>query len=174
MRGIFLDPYIGEIRIFAGKFAPMGWAFCDGQLLSISENETLFNLIGTTYGGDGQTNFALPDLRGRVPMGPSSSFPIGSHGGVEEVTLVLNQLPNHHHRVLASSQYGESNLPDGNVWAASPIRQFAANAGDFKIDGSFPAGVTDLAGSNQPHNNMMPYLTVSFIISLFGIYPPQA
>lgn len=166
------QPYLGEIRMFAGNFAPTGWMFCEGQLVSISEYETLFTLIGTTYGGDGQETFALPDLRGSVPihMGTGSSgnnFVIGQRLGSEEVTLNNTNLPAHSHTLAASSQPGTSLSPSGNYFAASA----AQNAGyATTADGLLSLTAVAATGS-QPHNNMQPYLCVSFIISLFGIFP---
>ena len=164
------SPYVGEIRIFAGNFAPSGWMFCDGSILSISENETLFNLIGTTYGGDGQTTFALPDLRSRVPMHQGSGHTIGEMGGTETVTLTSSQVPAHSHVPQASSANGDSSDPSGNVWARSPAsRQYAAGP----LDSPMAAGSLGQAGGGQPHDNMLPFLGVNFIISLFGIFPSQ-
>ncbi|WP_435745324.1 phage tail protein [Nocardioides sp. SYSU DS0663] len=170
-------PYVGEIRMFAGNFAPAGWAFCDGRLLPISENETLYQLIGTTYGGDGQETFALPDLRGRAPVhqgqGPGlSSYRIpGEHYGVEQVTLTLPQVPRHDHPLLAG---GEPTSP--SPVGAAPARPAGGAA---YVDGPATPGQTlhpqtlRPEGGDQPHENMMPTLTVSFIISLFGIFPSQ-
>jgi microcystin-dependent protein len=167
------EPFIGEIKMFAGNFAPAGWALCSGQLLAISEYETLFNLIGTTYGGDGQQDFALPDLQGRVPIhmgqGSSQTYQIGEKGGVEQVTLSLQQIPNHSHVPLASSAAGTSDTPAGGVWAASSAKQFIVatpNATMAPLD-------SGTAGGSQPHDNMLPYQTINFIISLFGIFPSQ-
>lgn len=160
------QPYVGEIRIFAGNFAPSGWALCDGALLAISEYDTLFNLIGTTYGGDGQDTFALPDLRSRVPVNMSTNN-IGERSGVETVTLTTNQLPTHTHYVAAAS-VGVSNSPTSNFWAASPsIKQFG-NSGAASIMGS---GSLQATGGSQPHENRIPYLAVNYIISFFGIFP---
>ena len=171
------SPYVGEIRMFAGNFAPVGWALCQGQVLSISENDILFNLIGTTYGGDGQTTFALPDLRGRFPMhmgqGPGTSNRTqGQTGGVETVTLSLNQIPAHSHVPQAVSRDGNQRSPTNNSWAAS-------QTGDFVYSSSAPtvqmnAGAIGAAGGSQPHDNMAPYVAVNFIISLYGVYPTQA
>lgn len=166
------QPYVGEIRMFAGNFAPLGWMFCEGQLLPISENDTLFNLIGTTYGGDGQSDFALPDLRGSVPIhvGTGSSgtaYSVGQRVGSEAVTLVNNHIPAHSHTLAASSQPGTSLSPAGNFFAASE----AQNAG-YATTADGLLSLTAIGGTgSQPHNNMQPYLCVSFIISLFGIYP---
>lgn len=163
------QPYVGEIRMFAGNFAPAGWMFCEGQLLPISENETLFQLIGTTYGGDGQSTFGLPDLRGRIPIHQGNGFVLAETGGVETVTLTTNQLPPHTHALRASSSPATSAAGPRGVLAATttpiygsgiaPDRSMAANA------------IPDFAGGSQPHENMAPYLAVSFIISLFGIFP---
>jgi len=161
------EPYVGEIRIFAGNFAPAGWMFCNGQLLPISEYETVFNLIGTTYGGDGQTTFALPDLRGRVPVHQGSSFVIGQFGGAETVTLLTNQIPSHTHVAQANANSGSSNNPVNNVWANWTGSQFS----DQGTDSQMNAGALASVGGNQPHENRMPYLGLSFIISLFGVYP---
>lgn len=166
------DPYVGEIRMFGGNFAPSGWALCQGQLMPISENETLFNLIGTTYGGDGQTTFALPDLRGRVPIhmgqGPGLSYrTIGESAGTETVTLVTSQIPAHTHVPMANSA-GSATSPANGVWANSAAIQFQSGP---------TAGVNmhvkalGNSGGSQPHDNMTPYLAVNFIISLYGIYP---
>lgn len=169
------NPYVGEIRMFAGTFAPVNWMFCNGQLLPISEYETLFNLIGTTYGGDGQQTFALPDLRGRLPVhagtNPATGSPyvIGQAGGVETVTLTPNQIPLHTHVPECVSGPGNEATPAGGVWAASGLDQFSSNAPNANLSQAALAS----AGGGQPHDNLMPYLTVSFIISLFGIFPAQ-
>ncbi len=162
------QPYVGEIRLFAGNFAPAGWMFCEGQLLPISENETLFNLIGTTYGGDGQSTFGLPDLRGRIPVHMGSGFVLAETGGAEEVTLTMNQVPSHSHPMLASNLAGNRILPTGNVLAAS------YNVTPYINDvptGALVGGAIGATGGSQPHANLQPYLCVDFIISLFGIYP---
>jgi len=166
------QPYVGEIRMFGGNFAPMGWMFCEGQLLPISENETLFQLIGTTYGGDGQSTFALPDLRGRIPVhqgtGPGlPGYTLAETGGMETVTLTVNQMPVHNH-VFAMQQSGSHATPEGTILASSPLRQFSSATGGLKT--MSPAMVVP-AGGNQPHDNFMPYLCVSFIISMYGIFP---
>ncbi|MBC2857773.1 phage tail protein [Stappia sp. 28M-7] len=169
-------PYIGEIRMFGGNFAPLGWEFCNGQLLSIAENETLFNLIGTTYGGDGQNTFALPDLRGRLPLhfgqGPGQpAYVLSESGGSEEVTLTQQQIPSHSHMLVANKATGTEASPQNHVLAS-------AAAGDPYFASQTPPPSTELGpnaiqvtGGSQPHNNMAPYLAVSFIISLYGIYP---
>src|SRR6266496_2940652 len=162
------SPYIGEIRMFGGNFAPQGWAFCDGAIMAISENDALFNLIGTTYGGDGQSTFALPDLRSRVPVHAGNGFVIGQNGGVETVTLTVNQIPIHTHVPASNSSAGSSADPSGRLWAAN------ANTGVPEYTGTAPdsnmkPGAMSVAGGSQPHDNMIPFLTVNFIISLFGV-----
>ena len=165
-------PYVGEIRMFAGNFAPAGWSFCEGQLLAISENDTLFNLIGTTYGGDGQNTFALPDLRGRIPMHMNfASGNIGQTGGVEAVTLSPNQLPPHNHLLTASSAVGSISSPQNAVFASHRDHKVFAN--NAAPSGAMPVSAVSTSGGSQPHENMPPYLCVSFIISLFGIFPSQ-
>ena len=164
------QPYVGEIRMFAGNFAPAGWMFCEGQLLPIAEQETLFNLIGTTYGGDGQSTFALPDLRGRIPLHMGNGFVIGEPGGVESVTLTVQQIPQHTHALLASAAQGTQVTPGGNVLANS--FQVTPYINDVALDNMHPTAISPVGGS-QPHNNFQPYLCVDFIISLFGIFPSQ-
>jgi microcystin-dependent protein len=168
------DPYVGDIRIFGGNFAPLGWAFCDGSLLQISENEVLFQLIGTTYGGDGQETFGLPDLRGRVPihMGQGAGLSnriLGEVGGVESVTLTTQQIPSHNHGVGAASG-ATGTTPAGAVPGAvtAGARYFAGSPSD-----TVPMANSGAAGGSQPHDNMAPFLCVSFIISLFGVFPSQ-
>jgi len=163
------EPYVGEIRMFAGNFAPAGWMFCEGQLIPISENETLFQLIGTTYGGDGQSTFALPDLRGRVPVHQGGGFIMAETGGVESVVLTVNQMPAHSHPMKAiANQPGNQTSPGGNL----PAQSF--NVVPYINDaptGSFNAAAVGPAGGTQPHTNFQPYLCVDFIISLYGIFP---
>ena len=167
-------PYIGEIRMFGGNFAPAGWMFCDGSTLPISENDALFTLIGTTYGGDGQTTFNLPDLRGRVPIhqgtNPStgSSFPIGERAGVESVTLTTTQIPQHSHALAATTAIGTQANPGGNLLANSQGPQPYIQEDP---DNSLSPQALAAAGGSQPHDNMQPYLGINFIISLFGDYP---
>ncbi len=171
------EQYVGEIRMFAGNYAPVGWAFCDGSLLSISQNELLYSLLGTTYGGDGQTTFALPDLRGRVPlhMGTNpqtgTQYVQGQRAGVEMVTLVKNQLPAHTHPVFAQTLTDtvQTGTPTNATWAPSDFNRFSTNP----PDGSMSPGAITSQGGSQPHDNMMPFLTVSFIIATEGIYPSQ-
>jgi microcystin-dependent protein len=166
------QPYVGEIRMFAGNFAPAGWMFCEGQLVPISENETLFNLIGTTYGGDGESTFALPDHRGRLPIhqgtGGGVSVVLAEIGGVESVTLTTNQIPAHNHSFLASNSPADSPSPQNNTIAVS------SNTNVFINDTpnvTMKADELSIVGGSQPHSNMQPYLCVSFIISLYGIFP---
>jgi microcystin-dependent protein len=169
------QPYVGEIRMFGGSFAPAGWAFCNGQTLPISENETLFNLIGTTYGGDGQETFNLPDLQGRVPLhmgtGPDgNTYQLGEKDGVESVTLSANQVPVHNHALVASGTSAQAPQPQGAVLAQTiTVQPYISDTGQVALA---PASVTPIGGS-QPHENMQPYLCISFIISLFGIFPHQ-
>jgi microcystin-dependent protein len=169
-------PYVGEIRMFAGNFPPVGWEFCWGQTLPISENDVLFQLIGTTYGGDGQETFALPDLRGRVPVhmgqGPGAGAyrQVGEMAGVEQVTLTPQQIPGHSHVPVAGGSSGVRATPAGGVWAASPTaRPYTDAAPDVALH---PAALAPTGGS-QPHDNMQPYLALDFIISLFGVFPSQ-
>ena len=163
------QPYVGEIRMFAGNFAPAGWMLCEGQLLPISENETLFQLIGTTYGGDGQNTFALPDLRGRIPVHQGNGLVMGETGGAEEVTLTVNQIPAHSHPMLASTSPGTSSNAQNNVICSSPsiLLYIEGQAPDTNLN----ASVVGSAGGSQPHTNFESYLCVNFIISLFGIFP---
>jgi len=162
------QPYVGEIRMFAGNFAPAGWMFCEGQLLPISEYETLFNLIGTTYGGDGQSTFALPDLRGRVPLHQGNGFILAETGGAESITLTVNQIPSHTHTLVASTTPGTQNSPANLVPASSPsVTLFTADVTDANLN---PSAISPTGGS-QPHDNFQPYLCLDFIISLFGIFP---
>lgn len=164
------SPYVGEIRMFGGNFAPAGWAFCDGATMAISENDVLFNLIGTTYGGDGQQTFNLPDLQGRLPMHQGNSHVIGEKGGVETVTLTTQQIPTHSHAPLSVSGNGNQTTPQNGVWAGVTASIYSANAPDL-VNNAFNNTLGGSAGGSQPHDNMMPYLAISFIISLFGIYP---
>jgi microcystin-dependent protein len=162
------QPYVGELRMFAGNFAPAGWMFCEGQLLPISENETLFQLIGTTYGGDGQSTFALPDLRGRLPLHQGNGYILAEAGGVEGVTLTQQQIPTHTHTMTALDQAGNQVTPSGNL----PARSFDVKPYITEPpDGAFNAGAINPIGGSQPHTNFQPYLCVDFIISLFGIFP---
>jgi microcystin-dependent protein len=164
------QPYIGEIRIFAGTFAPAGWMFCEGQTLSISENDTLFTLIGTTYGGDGQRTFNLPDLRSRVPIHQGNSFQLAQTGGVEEVSLTLNQIPLHTHPFVAAGVNGDQISPSGNL----PANSFNVTPYINDVAGTgLNASAIGPTGGSQPHTNIQPFLCLHFIISLFGIFPSQ-
>ena len=165
------QPYVGEIRLFGGNFAPAGWMFCAGQLLPISEYDTLFNLIGTTYGGDGQATFGLPNLCGRAPVHQGSGFVLAQTGGVESVTLTLQQYPNHNHDMLGSQNVANSPNAASNVVNRSPQEKAFLNASPSVAMAS--QFLLQYIGGSQPHENMQPYLCVSFIISLFGIYPSQ-
>jgi microcystin-dependent protein len=162
------QPYVGEIRMFAGNFAPAGWMFCEGQLLPISEYETLFNLIGTTYGGDGQSTFGLPDLRGRIPIHQGNGFILAETGGAEEITLTVNQIPAHSHPLLAANAVGNDPNPNNNLLAESSavtLYQSGAPAAAMATQS------ISSTGGSQPHTNFQPYLCIDFIISLFGIFP---
>jgi microcystin-dependent protein len=169
-------PYIGEIRLFGGNFAPVGWAFCNGQLLPISEHDALFTLIGTTYGGDGQETFALPDLRGRIPVhsgtgpGLSNNYILGESAGVEQVTLSVQQLPPHTHTPLGSTNPG-GGTPTNAIWAEGTSALYSTDPGSN--DAPMLSTLVQPVGGSQPHDNMAPYLVVSFIISLFGVFPQQ-
>ena len=163
-------PYVGAIRMFGGNFAPVGWAFCQGQLMAISENPTLFNLIGTTYGGDGQTTFQLPDLQSRIPIHQGPGFVIGQNGGTESVTLTTSQIPAHSHAPTCFSGAGNQASPSNGVWAStSPATQYSTQAPALPMAATACAS----AGGSQPHDNMVPFLVVNFIISLFGVFPSQ-
>jgi microcystin-dependent protein len=164
-----VQPYIGEIRMFAGSFAPLNWMFCQGQTLSISENGTLFSLIGTTYGGDGQANFMLPDLRSRFPVHAGTSYGIGQTGGLEEVQLTIDQLPAHNHQPTASSDIGTTASPSNAVWAASPDTPFTNDGPDTMMSANALAPF----GNDGSHENRPPYLAVNFIIALFGVIPSE-
>lgn len=170
------QPFVGEIRIFAGNFPPNGWMFCDGTPLPISENDVLFQLIGTTYGGDGENTFNLPDLRGRLPvhMGTSSfgqTFNIGEGAGTEEVTLTISQIPVHTHPQLCSSGGGTTSSDPANaVPGPADLSEFN-NAVAGNVQMGTPPMTSDAAGGSQPHTNFAPYLCVNFIISLFGLFP---
>jgi microcystin-dependent protein len=163
------QPFVGEIRMFGGNFAPAGWAFCDGALAPISENETLFQLIGTTYGGDGQSTFAMPDLRGRLTMHVGNGHTLAEMGGVENVTLTTNQIPIHTHAPLSVSGNGNQATPQNGVWAGAAASLYSSSAPNLAMNPSLVGNT----GGSQPHDNMMPFLCISFIISLFGVFPSQ-
>ncbi len=162
-------PYVGEIKMFGGSFAPVGWELCHGQLLSISEQEVLFALIGTTYGGDGQTTFAVPDLRSRVPIGRSVQRQLGALGGAESVTLTAQQLPAHSHTTVAGSAKQTSSSPAGRLWAASGSTPYSSQPAET----SMSSGSLAPAGNGTPHENRPPYMAVNFIIATQGIFPSQ-
>ena len=171
------EPFIGEIRMVGFNFAPRGWALCNGQLLSIASNNALFSLLGTIYGGDGRTTFALPNLQGRVPMHYGSGAGlsprlIGEAAGQEAVSLTEAQLPAHTHKARASSLKGNTNSPVGRVWSKDAGVQSATYTSNA-ADADMAAGAIAPAGGGQPHNNMPPYLAVNFIIALQGIYPAR-
>ncbi|HEU5001869.1 MAG TPA: tail fiber protein [Actinomycetota bacterium] len=163
-------PFVGEIRMFAGNFAPVGWMLCQGQILPIADNDVLFNLIGTTYGGDGQTTFALPNLQSRVPVHVGPGFALGQAAGVESVTLSTAQIPSHSHVPMANSAGGQ-NGPSNSVWGQSTsVNLYAPGPASLAMN---PAAIGG-AGGSQPHDNMLPFVVVNFIISLFGIFPSQS
>jgi microcystin-dependent protein len=171
------DPFVAEIRMFAGNFAPTGWALCNGQLMPISQNTALFSLLGTTYGGDGKSTFALPDLQGCAPLHPGqgsglSLYDLGQQGGSENVTLLQSEMPSHNHPVVVrpSGQAPPGGVATGNVGARSNSRPYNPDAPNAIMD---PSTGLVIAGGSLPHNNMMPYLTVTFIIALQGVFPPR-
>lgn len=163
------DQYVGEIRMFSGNYTPQGWAMCNGQILNIAENEVLYTLIGTTYGGDGKTTFGLPDLRGRLPIHTGNGYALGSFGGTETVTLSTAQLPSHTHPVSVSNSPGTSDSPSNAYWASSTINRYANTASNGIMD---PGTISPVGGSGE-HDNIMPYAVLTFIIALVGIYPTQ-
>ncbi|MET3697091.1 microcystin-dependent protein [Bacillus oleivorans] len=172
-----MDPYVGEIRIFAGNYAPKGWAFCNGQILSIAGNTALFSLLGVTYGGDGKTTFALPNLTGRAPLhqgtGPGlTTRYLGEWGGEQSVTLALNEIPAHNHLANAKAASGETN-PTEAIWASVPGGRGATPMYGNKIDTDMNPQNLGITGGSLPHNNMQPYLGVNFIIALEGVFPPR-
>lgn len=170
------QPYVGEIRMFAGNFPPVGWMFCDGQLLPISENETLFQLIGTTFGGDGESTFALPNMQSRIPIhmgtGGGGTYQLAETGGAESITLTTQQIPAHTHPLLVSTDPGLGTNPAGAVLGAlSPVSIYKANIAPPGV--AMNASSVTPVGGSQPHENMQPFLAINFIISLFGIFPSQ-
>lgn len=194
-----MEPMIGEIRMFAGNFAPRGWELCRGQLLSISSNTALFSILGTTYGGDGRTSFALPDLRGRVPVGEGNgpglpNTRLGQRGGTYEVTLATSQIPSHSHTMTggtlnaqaslhAFSETGNTNIPEGNRLANSGTfdnefldsgSDVTMGAGSVQVTGSIDGMQALPTGGSQAHTNMQPYLSINFIIALVGTYPSRS
>lgn len=164
------QPYVGEIRMFGGNFAPVGWMFCQGQLLPISENEVLFNLIGTTYGGDGQSTFALPDLQSRIPIHQGNGFTLAQAGGSETVTLTAQQTPTHTHTMMASNDVPAGSSPQNSVPGQAAAKLYRAGSPSVSLN----AQSMGSAGGSQPHENVQPFLCINFIISLFGIFPSQS
>lgn len=170
-----MDPFVAEIRIFPFNFAPRGWAWCDGQLLPLSQNTALFSLLGTTYGGNGKSNFALPDLQGRTPMHPGqgpglSLHDLGETGGSETVTLLDSEIPSHRHSLMAANLNSQSTIPTNNsLGRGNPVKVYSTGAPSTEMGSN---SLTPSGGS-QPHNNMMPYLTMYFCIALQGVYPPR-
>lgn len=168
------DPFVAEIRIFPFNFAPKGWAFCDGQLLPISQNTALFSLLGTIYGGDGKSNFGLPNLQGSAPInqgqsGGLSDYVLGETGGVDTVSLLLSETPTHTHNITAQTiDQGDNRIPTPNLNLGNTAIYSSANP-----SGIMDPSATSLYGSSQPHNNLMPYLTLNFCIALQGVYPPR-
>jgi microcystin-dependent protein len=156
--------------MFAGNFAPAGWAFCNGALIPIDQNPTLFQLIGTTYGGDGQNNFALPNLQSAIPVHVGPGFALGQSGGAEAVTLTTSQIPSHSHVPLAQSAQGTQPSPQGNFWAQTGSNLYINVAPSLNMD----PGALGSSGGSQPHDNMVPFLVINFILSLFGVFPSQS
>jgi microcystin-dependent protein len=177
------EPYLGQIILFAGNFAPRGWAFCNGQILQISQNTALFSILGTTYGGNGQTTFALPDLRGRVPVGMGQgpglpSVDLGEMAGEPDHTLINSEMPAHNHpaqgQIKAANGGGNSAAPSGNFPAASTTRDsIYSNTADTTLNANASQVTVDAVGGNQPHNNMQPFLGLNYIIALEGIFPSR-
>jgi microcystin-dependent protein len=163
------EPFIGEIKMVAFDFAPRGWALCNGQLLPIGQNQALFSILGTTYGGNGTTTFALPDLRGRSPVHFGSQISLGQVGGEENHTLIQAEMPAHNHTVAGDSADASVSSPAGSVWAASGNDPFSSSAPNTGMN---PASVSN-AGGSQPHSNQQPYLVVNFVIALVGIFPSR-
>jgi microcystin-dependent protein len=172
-----MDPFVAEIRIFAFRFPPTGWAFCNGQLLPLSQNTALFSLLGTTYGGDGKSNFALPNMQGNVPMNfgqlqGGSLYDLGQTGGSQYVTLLQSEVPSHNHGVqsVPGNFAGNSNVVGGNSYAKSAQGNAYTTPANFV---TMNVQEVSFVGNNQPHNNMMPYITLNFCIALQGVYPPR-
>jgi microcystin-dependent protein len=174
------EAFIGEIRLFAGNFAPRGWQFCEGQILSISQNTALFSILGTTYGGNGTTTFALPDLRGRFPMQPGqgpglTNRTLGEQGGSENVTLISSQMPAHNHSVGAHNAPGDTFSPEGAVSASAvDASNQPLNIYSTTVTTTMGPQTVGVAGGSQPHNNMSPYLCLNFIIAIEGIFPSRS
>jgi microcystin-dependent protein len=166
------SPFIGEIRMFGGNFAPFGYAMCSGQTIAISQNSALFALIGTTYGGDGQTTFNLPDLRGRVPVHVGNGFTQGQVAGSETVTVLTNQIPPHNHTAGCTDGNANQAGPAGNIWATEP-NGVTAFYTEVRPDGVMNPNLVGQTGGAQPHANIQPYLAINFIIALFGVFPSR-
>jgi microcystin-dependent protein len=164
------EPFLSEIRIASFNFPPKGWAFCNGQTFAIAQNQALFSLLGTTFGGNGVTTFALPNLQGRVPIHVGNGYTLGQTGGAEAVTINASTMPSHTHAVTATSRQGTEPSASGNVLAATSGNQYGAAVNPTALN---PASVSTLTSGGQPHLNMQPYLTLSFIIALQGIFPSQ-
>lgn len=162
------EPFLSEIRIVSFGFPPKGWALCDGQLLPINQNQALFSLLGTTYGGDGRVNFGLPNLQGMMPVHMGQSFTLGERGGESAHTLNISELPAHNHVPVGSSDGATLSTPGGNLWAVQQTKPFDPNAGS-----SMNPACIGAVGGSQPHQNMSPYLVLNFIIALQGIFPSQ-
>jgi len=173
------DPFVAEIRIFAFNFAPKGWAFCNGQILPISQNTALFSLLGTTYGGDGKSTFALPNMQGNAPMHPGqgpglSLHDLGETGGSETVTLLVSEIPAHVHGMMAQNQPAQLPGPGADRTFSRSSGGFAYKPSPYNQVVSFSPNMLALTGGDQPHNNMMPYLTLNFCIALQGVFPPRS
>jgi len=172
------EPFLAEVRIVGFNFAPRGWAFCDGQILPINQNQSLYSLLGTTYGGDGRTSFALPDLRGRTPIHRGSSngtnHALGQKGGEETHTLSANELPNHDHNLQATSEGANTPIPTGNLLASTaPSEFYAAFPNNSSQQAVLANGTVANVGGGQAHENMMPYIAVNFCIALQGLFPSR-
>ena len=175
------DPFLGEIRMFGGNYAPRNWAFCNGQLLAISQYEALYSLVGTAYGGDGRINFALPDMRGRIPVnmgqfpGSQHNYLLGQRGGAETVTLTVDNMPSHNHNIMANDSSGDAGGPTQAIFGPT-----TGSDPDLLVYGEptqaveLNADVLDKAGGSAPISNMQPYLCINFIIALLGTYPPRS
>ncbi|WP_127534132.1 phage tail protein [Paenibacillus kobensis] len=166
-----MEPFLGEIRMFGFGIVPRGWAVCSGQILSIQQNQALFSLLGTQYGGDGRTTFALPNYQGRVPVHAGSSMPVGTVGGEENHTLTINEMPAHNHSVMASNGDGTAKVPAGKTWSVPADKSSVFSTGT--LDKVMSGAAIGTAGGSQPHSNMQPYLTINFCIALQGIYPSR-
>lgn len=166
------DPFLGEIKLVPYNFAPRGWAYCSGQLMAISQNDALFALLGTTYGGDGQTTFGLPDLRGRAPIHISQTFPLGAVVGAETETLISNEMPSHTHQLHVTATAGTSSDPTGHFLAAANSKTLGKPYADT-TDGTMNAASVQITGSSVPHDNMQPFLVIGYVIALEGVFPSQ-